>query len=143
MRKLLAISLMTLAPAVAAAETVASPAPVPSMAFSVFRMIGALCIVLSLLFTGVWFYKNNGRLGAGRGRAAKLKVIESRALGHRHSIFVVGYENQRILLSTSATGVTMLTHLPEATGEEETETAPTALPSFSNAFMQALASVRK
>lgn len=124
-----------------AAETPASP---PSMAFSVFRMIGALCIVLSLLFAGVWAYRNGGKFASGRGRAAKLKVLETRSLGHRHSIFVIGYDQQRLLLSSSPTGVTLITHLPEATMEEiEAEQTAPALPNFSAALMQALAVGRK
>ena len=130
-----------------AAEVVAPVSAPPSVGFSVIRVIGALCLVLSLLFAGVWAYRNSARFGGGRARAAKLKVIETRSLGHRHSIFVVGYEQQRLLLSTSPTGVTMLTHLPEA-AEAETEAEPAAasapaLPSFSTAFLQALTAVRK
>lgn len=126
-----------------AAETAASATP--SIASSVIRMIGALCVVLSLLFAGVWAFRNSGKFGPGRGRAAKLKILESRSLGHRHAVFVVGYDQQRLLLSSSPNGVTLLTHLPEATVEEaqpEETTAP-ALPNFSAALAQALALGRK
>jgi flagellar biogenesis protein FliO len=116
----------------------------PSIGFSVLRMIGALCLVFALLFGGVWAYRNSSRFAAARGRASKLKILESRALGHRHSIFVVGYDSQRLLLSTSPTGVTMLTHLPEATAQElEAEAAAPAPPNFSSAFLQALTAGRK
>jgi flagellar biogenesis protein FliO len=125
------------------AEAAALPAP-PSIGFSVLRMIGALCLVFSLLFAGVWVYRNGSRFAPGRGRPTKLKVLESRALGHRHSIFVVAYENQRLLLSTSPTGVTMLSPLPESTAHAaEPEPAVAETPSFSNAFLQALSAARK
>lgn len=126
-----------------AAENATIAAP-PSVGFSVLRVIGALCLVFSLLFGGLWAYRNSSRFVPGRARAAKLKVLESRPLGHRHSIFVVAYENQRVLLSTSPTGVTMLTHLPEGAAEPaaEAEAAP-ALPNFSTAFFQALTLARK
>lgn len=142
----LVLSLAALWPA-AAAEAVISPigAP-PSVGTSVLRMIGAFCLVMSLLFAGVWAYRNSGRFAGARGRAAKLRVLETRSLGNRHSICVVAYEQQRILLSTSPTGVTMLTHLPEAPLEEaapDTVAAGAPLPNFSAAFMQALAGARK
>ena len=137
------LGLLAIASTSFGADTIVASAP-PSIGFSVLRMIGALCLVFSLLFGGVWFFRNSARFAPGRGRAAKLKVLESRALGHRHSIFVVGYENQRLLLSTSPTGVTMLSHLPEASAEDaEAETATEATPNFSTAFLQALTTGRK
>jgi flagellar biogenesis protein FliO len=139
----IAIGLLALASTSFGADAVVA-APPPSIGFSVLRMIGALCLVFSLLFAGVWVYRNGSRFAPGRGRTAKLRVLESRALGHRHSIFVVGYENQRLLLSTSPTGVAMLSHLPEATGQEaEAESATEAAPNFSTAFLQALTAGRK
>jgi flagellar biogenesis protein FliO len=137
------IGLLALASTSFGAEAVMAPPP-PSIGFSVLRMVGALCLVFALLFAGVWIYRNSARFAPGRGRNSKLRVLESRSLGHRHSIFVVGYDNQRLLLSTSPTGVTMLSHLPEASAadlEAETSTEPT--PNFSTAFLQALTSGRK
>ena len=137
------IGLLALASTSFGAEAVMAPPP-PSIGFSVLRMIGALCLVFSLLFAGVWVYRNSARFGPGRNPNSKLRVLESRALGHRHSIFVVGYDNQRILLSTSPTGVTMLSHLPEATAAEvEAEAAAEPAPNFSTAFLQALTAGRK
>ena len=140
----IAIGLLAIASTSFGAEAVAPITAPPSIGFSVLRMIGALCLVFALLFGGVWAFKNSSRFAAARGSAAKLKILESRSLGHRHSIFVVGYDNQRLLLSTSPTGVTMLTHLPEPTAEEiEAAANAEPTPSFSNAFLQALTSARK
>ena len=137
------IALLAIASTSFGADAAPISAP-PSIGFSVLRMIGALCLVLSILFGGVWLYRNSARFAGAHGRSAKLKVIESRSLGHRHSIFVVGYDNQRLLLSTSPTGVTMLTHLPEASAQDiEGESATEAAPSFPNTFLQALTSGRK
>lgn len=137
------IGLLALASTSFGAEAVMAPPP-PSVGFSVLRMIGALCLVFSLLFAGVWVYRNSPKFAGARNRASKLRVLESRSLGHRHSIFVVGYDNQRLLLSTSPTGVTMLSHLPEATAQEtEAEATPDPAPNFSTAFLQALTSGRK
>jgi flagellar biogenesis protein FliO len=120
----------------------------PSMAATAVRIVGAMMIVLSVIMMGAWAFKNKERFavkGLGsRASVRKLQVIETRSLGARHSICVVGYENQRILLASSPTGVTMLTHLPEATAEEVqvAQTMP-ARPSFSDAFVQALSTARK
>src|SRR5262245_4283322 len=107
----MALSAFAAEPAAAAVTQVSAP---PSIGASVFRMIGGLCIVISLLMAGVWAFKSRERFVGGRARNAKLRVLETRSLGARHSICVVAYEQQRILLSTSPTGVSMLTHLPEA-----------------------------
>jgi flagellar biogenesis protein FliO len=129
----------------AQAETLTAP---PSVGFSVLRVIGALCIVFSVLFGGLWAWRNGTRFMPNRAAVARLKVLESRSLGNRHSICVVAYDQQRILLSTSPTGVTMLTHLPEGAPEPVDEavapaTPAPALPNFSSAFFQALATLRK
>src|SRR5688572_15666730 len=141
MIRLLTLSTILAAPALFAAETVIAPVSAPpSIGFSILRMIGGLCLVLSLLFAGVWAYRNSARFAPGR-RETKLKILETRSLGHRHSIFVVAYDQQRLLLSTSPNGVSMLTHLPEASVEETTaiEPASAPLPNFSTALLQALA----
>jgi flagellar biogenesis protein FliO len=134
-------------PAFAADMVIVPGSDTPSAAGSVVRMIGGLCLVFSLLFAGVWAYRNSGKLTGGRGRATRLKVLETRSLGNRQSIFVVAYDQQRLLLSASPTGVTMLTHLPEASAEEMEAQAAEAisapLPNFTTAFVQALAGARK
>ncbi len=144
MRAGLFILLAVALPAAGAEGSLAAP---PSATYSALRVAGALCLVFSLLFAGVWAYRNSARFAGGRGRTAKLKVLETRALGHRHSIFVVGYEQQRLLLSTSPTGVTMISHLPEAPAAEPeregAEASPAPPLSFAAAFMSAVAAGRK
>lgn len=129
-------------PAFALAEPLAPVSAPPSILASAVRMLGALFIVLSVVLMGAWAFKNKERLAGGRIKQSKLQVLESKSLGARHSICVVGYENQRLLISTSPTGVSMLTHLPEASREEvAAAAAPTATisrPSFTDAFRQAL-----
>lgn len=138
------VGLLAIASTSFGADAAAPISAPPSIGFSVLRMIGALCLVFALLFGGVWAFRNSSRFAASRGRASKLKILESRSLGHRHSIFVVGYDNQRLLLSTSPTGVAMLSHLPEATAEElEAESTAEPAPNFSNTFLQALSAYRK
>jgi len=102
----------------------------------VLRMAGALALVIGLFLTGVWLYKNWQRFALRRGALPKLSVLEVKSLGQRQAIYVVGYEQQRLLLASSPAGVTLLSHLPEA-GEEKP--APATRLSFAEAFQQVLA----
>jgi flagellar biosynthetic protein FliO len=127
---LAATSLVSAAPAVAPAV---QPPP-ESLAWSLFRVFGALALVLGLFLAGVWFFRNWQGLLVRKGRAPKLNVLEARSLGSRQAIYVVGYENQRFLIGSSPAGINLLTHLPPGTGTE----ADTAPPSFTDALQMAL-----
>ncbi|HYG33441.1 MAG TPA: flagellar biosynthetic protein FliO, partial [Clostridia bacterium] len=67
----------------------------------------------------------------------KLNVLEVRSLGPRHALYVIGYEQQRFLLSSAPTGISMLANLPPATEAEAEPPAP-APPSFADALAKAL-----
>ena len=108
----------------------------PDMAASVLRMAGALGLVIALFLGAVWLFKNWRRLGFHRGPAPKLNVLEVKSLGQRHAIYVVGYEQQRLLLASSPAGIALLSHLPEAAEEMA---APVTRLSFADAFQQVLA----
>ena len=110
--------------------------PGPDMLGSVLRMGGALALVIGLFLTGVWLFKNWQRLARRRGALPKLNVLEVKSLGPRQAIYVVAYEQQRMLLASSPAGVALLSHLPEA---EEENTAPAARLSFAAALQQVLA----
>lgn len=85
----------------------------PDVSGSVVRVFGALALVLALFFGGVWFFKNWQRFGRFKSRPAKLGVLEARAMGNRHTLYVVGYQRQRMLVGTSPTGITLISHLPD------------------------------
>ena len=85
----------------------------PSAASSLFRVFGAFALVIAVFFGGVWLFRNWQRLTLNRGRPSKLNVLEVRALGQRHAIYVIGYQQQRVLLGTSPAGVSLLSHLPD------------------------------
>lgn len=122
------------APACFAADSIATA---PSVGVSLFRMVGALCMVLALFFGAAWLFRNWTRINAARGTSRKLQVLEGKSLGARQSIFVVGYEQQRFLIGSTAQGLVLLSHLPE--GEASTGTPPPNAPvPFAEAFMQAL-----
>ena len=110
----------------------------PSAAVSVFRMIGALCLVFALLFAATWLYRNGARFSAGRGAQRKLHVLEARSLGGRQSVLVVAYDHQRFLIGTTPQGMTLLSHLPEAAEDAApASNSIVALP-FTDALMHAL-----
>jgi flagellar biogenesis protein FliO len=97
-----------------------SPA-LPEAGFSIVRVFGALVLVLALFLGGVWLFKNWHRLAGKRARCQNLQLLESRSLGGRHALYVVGYQGQRLLLASSPTGVSLISHLP-AVGAPEPET---------------------
>jgi len=124
----------------AAAESSPPRMDTPSLTFSFFRVVGALAVVVALLLGGVWLFRNWQRLAVPRGRAPKLNVLEYRSLGPRHALYVIGYEQQRFLLSCGPTGVTMLTALPVATATEA-DLGPAAPANFAETLAKALSPV--
>jgi len=115
--------------------------PLPDTGLSFLRVMGALALVLGLFLGGTWFFKNWQRLALQRGQAPKLNILETRPLGARQAVFVVGYEKQRFLVATSPAGVNLLSHLPDCEAAENEP--PTAKPSGPMPFAQALAQVLK
>ena len=91
----------------------------PEAGFSVIRVFGALTLVLGIFLGGAWLFRNWQRLALKRGgRPAQLQIIETRSLGGRHALYVVGYQQQRLLLASSPAGVTLVSHLPGADAPE-------------------------
>ena len=117
-----------------------SAPPFPDAGVSLIRVVGALALVLGLFLGGVWLFKNWQRLGIQGGRQPKLNVLETRSLGARQAVFVVGYEKQRFLVATSPAGVNLLSHLPDT---EATEPEAEQKPGAPMSFGQALAHVLK
>jgi flagellar protein FliO/FliZ len=112
----------------------ALPGALPDAGSSVLRMFGALIVVIAIFFGGVWLFRNWQRFTLRKGGAPKLNVIEVRSLGQRHALYVVGYDQQRMLLASSPAGVTLVSHLP--TAEEGEAAAAVPQPSFAEAFQQ-------
>jgi len=108
----------------------------PDMGASLLRVVGALVVVIALFLAGVWLFRNWQRVAMRKGAAPKLNVLEVRSLGQRQAIYVVGYEQQRMLIASSNTGVTLLSHLPNADEELAPETPKM---NFAQAFQQVLA----
>ncbi len=124
----------------------AAPLTLPSLPDngpSVVRVLGAFALVLGVFFGGVWLFKNWQRLALQRGHTPKLSVLETRSLGGRHSIFVIGYEAERFLIASSPAGVNLLSHLPAAAGDAGGPAAPDKTPPAPPSFAQALTQVLK
>ena len=102
------------------AETINAPAvpALPDVGPSVLRVFGALVLVIGIFLGGVWLYRNWQRLALQNGRRPKLNILETRPLGGRQALYVVGYEQGRFLIASSPAGVTLLSHLPEAAADE-------------------------
>jgi flagellar biogenesis protein FliO len=124
------------------AETTNAPVtapPFPEAGVSLLRVTGALALVLGLFLGGAWFFKNWQRLALQRGQQPKLNILETRSLGARQAVFVVGYEKQRFLVATSPAGVNLLSHLPEAeAGATESPEKPAGPMPFAQALAQVL-----
>ena len=127
-------------PALSAAEVSTNlpplPPSLPEVTFPLFRILTALGLVLAVVFGGAWLFRNWQGIPSQRGRPARLRTLEMRMLGNRHALFVVAYDQQRLLIATSPAGVTLLERLPPAAAEDA-EAAP--LPaSFADALRRLL-----
>jgi flagellar biogenesis protein FliO len=129
-------------PAWAADAEAAAAAPrlePPTVVFSLFRVLGALALVCAVFIGGVWMYRNWARLTVQRGRAPKLNIVEVRSLGPRHALYVIGYEQQRFLLASGPTGISLLTALPSAASAEADLPPAPAAGTFADALARVLA----
>jgi len=93
-------------------------------------------LVIALFLGAIWLFKNWQRITVRGGHVQNLRVLEAKSLGPRNAVYVVGYQRERLLLSSGPSGVTLVAHLPEADASESAN-APASL-SFSQALMQAL-----
>lgn len=100
---------------------------------SAIRIFGAMLLVIALFLGGVWLLKNWQRVALRRNGPPRLQVIESRSLGNRFSIFVVGYDQQRLLIGCSPAGITLLSQLPSETQPPDAAHPP---PSFARSLQQ-------
>jgi flagellar biosynthetic protein FliO len=112
------------------------PLAPPSLAVSIFRMIGSLAFVVALFFGGAWLFRNMHRFRPQNGAPRKLQVLEAKSLGARQAIYVVAFEQQRLLIGSTAQGLSLLTHLPD--GVPQTEADRIVPVSFGEALLQAL-----
>ena len=113
------------------------PGTLPDTGASLFRVFGALALVIAIFLAGVWLFKNWQRFAGCRGGEPKLNILEVKSLGQRQALYLVSYEQQRMLLASSPAGVTLISHLPAAMEPEAA--VPQVRMSFAEAFQQVLA----
>jgi flagellar biogenesis protein FliO len=99
-------------------------------------VFGAFILVLALFFVGVWLLRNWQRLALQRGAAPKLHILEVKSLGNRHTLYVVGYEQQRMLIGASVSGLSLISPLPPSDSAEPP--APNPGVTFMDALQKAL-----
>jgi flagellar biogenesis protein FliO len=119
-----------------AAQPVALPASLPNAGASILRICGAFLVVVAVFLAGAWLFRNWQRLAVKKNGGAKLHLLEVKSLGQRQALYVVAYQEQRMLLASSPAGVTLLSHLPSAEEGLETPAAPNV--SFADALKHVL-----
>lgn len=133
---ILELILAFVASTAAAAPTNSIPLEItapPGMGLSFLRLLGALALVMALFFAGVWFLRN-GKVWPASNRTSQLRVLETRSVGPRQSLILVGYQRQRFLVGVSPGGIHMVGVLPEAGPDEPATTSP----GFGEALQQVL-----
>jgi flagellar biogenesis protein FliO len=110
----------------------------PEVGLSAIRALGALALVLAVFFGGVWLFRNGQRLAWRKTGAPRLSILESRPLGNRYALYVVGYEQQRMLIGSSPAGINLLSQLPPAAETPTEPIAPAKAASFTQCLQQVL-----
>ena len=111
-------------------------APIAGAGTSLLRVLGALILVLALFGLAVWCVRHSQRLGLGLRPQARLRVLETRSLSYRHSVYVIAYDQQRFLVGTSPGDITLLGRLPPAEPAATGDAPPPA--SFAGVLRQML-----
>jgi flagellar biogenesis protein FliO len=93
----------------------ASSFGLPDAGTSLLRVCGAMLVVFAVFFGLVWLYRNWQRVLRRTGRMPLLNVTEARSLGNRHTLYVVACGDQRFLIGSSPTGLSLLSQLPTLT----------------------------
>jgi flagellar biogenesis protein FliO len=86
------------------------------------QTLGALIFVISILILGAWLFKRSRFFSLYKGSQSHLRVLESRSIGYRNSLLVVGYDQHRYLLAASSTGVSLLAALPDSESNDPPNT---------------------
>ena len=89
---------------------VIEPKPV-SLLEVMFRILGALLIVIAIILGGTWWFRKSRMFGLVPSQSSHLNVIETRLLGSKHTLHVVEYGSKRFLIADSPAGTNYLTDL--------------------------------
>ena len=139
-RGLAALLTFVVAPAAfaQATNTLTLHSDLPQVGLSAIRALGALALVLAVFLGGVWLFRNGQRLAWRKTGAPRLAILESRPLGNRFALYVVGYEQQRMLIGSSPAGISLLSQLPAAAESVPEPVAPAIATSFTQCLQQVM-----
>lgn len=90
----------------------------PGLGTSLLRLFGAMLVVIAVFLAAAWLFRQWMARGPASRTPGKLRVLEVRPLGHRHALYVVAYEQQRLLLACSPSGIAFLSALPPSDAPE-------------------------
>jgi flagellar biogenesis protein FliO len=140
LRGLVALAALVATPAAFAEATNALTlhSDLPAVGLSAIRAVGALALVLAVFFGGVWLFRNGQRLAWRKTGAPRLAILESRPLGNRFALYVVGYDEQRMLIGSSPAGISLLSQLPSAPESPADPVSPPNGASFTQCLQQVL-----
>jgi flagellar biogenesis protein FliO len=82
-------------------------------------MFAALAVVFGLFLSGIWIFKKTRFFSMYQGAPAQLRVLETRSLGYRNTLMVIAYSHHRFLVGVSASGVHLVSALPDVVPAEE------------------------
>lgn len=92
----------------------------PDLGLALFKMIGALALVLGVFALGVYALRRFGVMPvSGTGDVLRIERVVS--LGHRSRLTVVRAGNRRLLLGVTPGSIRRLADLGPATAEESEE----------------------
>ncbi len=98
-----------------------SPAAESGTGFLLLRTLGAMLLIVGLIFFGAWGLKKSGYGGVKKNLeidAPELSVVTSVSLGANRTLATVKFGNRILLVGSTAQSFTLLA---EETGDEQTE----------------------
>lgn len=106
-----------------ASEEPQTVAEAPNLVASLFRMLGALGIVLGLILLGFWLLKRFGKTWNKTTNSLNpgVEILNQRSIGHRRQLMVVRWEGRRLLLGATPESIHTLASEIDTEGMTETE----------------------
>jgi len=139
LKAVIAVMLFGVLSAGAAEPRALATAPGSGLGEAAMRLTGALLIVVAMLFAALRFLKGSRWVQRAQAARQGLQIVESKSLGVRQSVVVVGYGQQRFLVGAGPQGMTMLTALPDAPAPKpEAQAAPEEPPAFGEMLLRAI-----
>lgn len=91
----------------------------PGVMFAALKMLGALALVLLLVWGLYFFVKRLTLKRSGQGGASLIRVLETRSVGVKKQLAVIDVMGDFFLLGISAEGLTLLSRIRSRIGAGE------------------------